>query len=75
MKTAILTVIAILVVLIIITFLLCGLIFSNLICTKPISVPDFIVRLVEKIFGRKRCPRFLSGGCRPGGRKAEGAAF
>ena len=56
MKTAILTVIAILVVLIIITFLLCGLIFSNLICTKPISVPDFIVRLVEKFLAGSGVP-------------------
>lgn len=56
MKTAILTVIAILVVLIIITFLLCGLIFSNLICTKPISVPDFIVRLVEKFLAGSAVP-------------------
>lgn len=56
MKTAILTVIAILVVLIIITFLLCGLIFSNLICTKPISVPDFIVRLLEKFLAGSGVP-------------------
>lgn len=56
MKTAITAVIITAVVLTLILFILCIFIFSNLVWERPISVPAFIVRLLEKIIAGSGVP-------------------
>lgn len=56
MKTALITVIVVIAVLILITLLICGFIFSYLICTKPVSLPAFVVRTVESFMAGNEMP-------------------